>query len=580
MAELFARDTLSSQRWRRRLVPNQPFIIGRTTLSFPVLWDKQISSKHAQLTWNGSQLEVSQFSEAINPVFFDSKPQTSFLVNPGQHFVIGHTEFLVENTEPTLPQPHRSPKTEVTIHPSEIRKASFRKTPGRIELLTEMVSKMTSCNDHEQLVTITLQQLLAGIAHSNDVVLLEQRTKKNNVSYVPIAWDSRDGYSTPGGSSQSLIEHATQSEMCVLHVWPNDPLPHGDDFTRVAGHDWAMCIPLKFQLNSAGALYLSGQRAELEGNLTEVEILQDDIKFAELVGSTFANLSRNLALERRQSQLNQFFTPGLFEGVSTDLESYLSPREADLIVLFCDLRGFSAATEEHFDQLIPYLQQTSETLSIITSAILAQQGVIGDFHGDAVMGFWGWPHDTVQRPLGAIHTAQKIVRALAGDDFLCSDSPPYAGIGIAAGRAVAGMIGSRDQVKVTAFGPPVNLASRIEGLTKPLGVPLLLDENATKRLQQDPTMPPDSFVRLGNYRLAGLRKATQIYTIKSSEITWLSNYDNALVHFESGRWTEAKQQLENVPSQFGPRTALLAVMAQYKGECPDVWDGVIERRTK
>ncbi|RCS46050.1 adenylate/guanylate cyclase domain-containing protein [Bremerella cremea] len=580
MAELFARDTLSSQRWRRRLVPNQPFIIGRTTLAFPVAWDKQVSSKHAQLTWNGAQLEVRQFQEAVNPIFFNSQPESTFWLKPGQHFVIGHTEFLLENTEPSFPLPHRSPKTEVTIHPNEIRKAAFRKTPGRIELLTEMVSKMTSCNDHEQLVTITLQQLLEGITHSNDVVLLEQRTRKDKTRFVPIAWDSRDGLSTPGGSSQSLIEHATQSEMCVLHVWSNDPMPSGSDYTQVAGHDWAMCIPLKFQLNKSGALYLSGRRAQLKGNLTEVELLQDDIKFAELVGSTFANLSRNLALERRQSQLNQFFTPGLLEGISSDLESYLSPREADLVILFCDLRGFSAATEEHFDRLIPYLQQTSETLSTITSAILAEQGVIGDFHGDAVMGFWGWPKDTLQQPLGALNAAQKIIRTLAGTDFLCCEKPPQAGIGIAAGRAVAGMIGSRDQVKVTAFGPPVNLAARIEGLTKPLGVPLLLDEAAKQFLQNDPSIPADHFVRLGNFRLAGLKNPTQIYTVQPDKLAWLSEYMQALACFEAGQWAQAIELLQQVPVSFGPRTLLLNQIAEHHGQSPAGWDGVIERRTK
>lgn len=580
MAELFARDTRSSQRWRRRLVPNQTFVIGRTTMTFPVAWDKQVSSRHAQLTWNGSLLEIRKLEEAKNPIFFDAHPLEWFTLHPGQHFVIGHTEFLLENTEPTPPLQHRSPKTEVTIRPEEIRKASFRKMPGRIELLTQMVSQMTSCSDHEQLVTIALKQLLEGIPHSNDVVLLQQKNKEDQTKFVPVAWDSRDGFSTPRGSSQTLIEHATQSQMCVLHVWPHDQQANQEEFTHVEGHDWAMCIPLKFKLNASGALYISGRRARLEGNLSEVEMLQDDIKFAELVGSTLANLSRNQALERRQSQLNQFFTPGLLEGISSDLESYLAPREADLMVMFCDLRGFSAAAEEHIDRLIPYLQQTSETLSVITSAILAQQGVIGDFHGDAVMGFWGWPSDTLQNPLGAIHAAGKIVRALAGADFLCSETNPQAGIGIAAGRGVAGMIGSRDQVKVTAFGPPVNLAARIEGLTKPLGVPLLLDEKATEQLRSQPNMPDNTFLRLGNFRLAGLRNATQIYTIKSGELPWWHAYRDALAAFEAGQWDAAKSHLKEVPLPFGPRAFLMHSMAEHGHQCPANWDGVMERRTK
>ncbi|MEW4452787.1 adenylate/guanylate cyclase domain-containing protein [Bremerella sp. JC817] len=579
MAELFARDTLSSQRWRRRLVPNQPFVVGRTTSIFPVSWDKQVSSKHASLTWNGVQLEVRKIEEAVNPVFYDSRPRISFMLDPGKHFVIGHTEFLLENSEPTMPLPHRSPKTEVTIRPEEIRATSFRKTPGRIELLTELVSKMTASTDHEQLLTIMLQQLLQGIPHSTDVVLLEKE-KSEVATYMPVAWDSRDGISTPGGCSQGLIENATKTQMCVLHVWPVDSDSDASDYTQVAGHDWAMCIPLKIKLHQEAALYISGTRAQLDGNLTEVELLQDDIKFAELVGSTFANLSRNLALERRQSQLDQFFTPGLLDHVVTDLESFLAPREAELMVMFCDLRGFTSAAEEHFDRLIPYLNQTSETLSLITSAILAQQGVIGDFHGDAVMGFWGWPVPMEENPLGAIQAAWELVQKLAGKDFLCGESAPKAGIGMAAGPAVAGMIGSRDQVKVTAFGPTVNLASRIEGLTKPLGIPLLLDENVVAKLQCHPSMPPSSFVRLGCFRLAGLRHPTQVFTVNTGDHDWVPTFSQALVQFEDGDWQSVGRLLQDIPGSFGPGKWLTQFIQQHQQRPPAEWDGVIPRTGK
>ncbi|MBI1249104.1 hypothetical protein GC197_14835 [bacterium] len=580
MPELLARDTLSSHRWRRRLVPNQPFVVGRSTKTFPVYWDKQVSSKHAHLIWNGTRLEISKFDDAVNPIFFDSRPCDTFHIDPGQHFVIGHTEFLLRESTPTMPMPHRSPQTEVTIRPEEIRRTSFRQTPGRIEMLTEMVSKMTASTDHEQLITITLQQLLCGIPHATDVLLLEKKHDGESSDFYPVAWDSRDGESTPSGTSHTLIENATNSQMCVLHVWPHETESAKSEFTMIAGHDWAMCIPIQIKLQQQAAIYISGQRARLEENLTEVELLQDDIKFAELVGSTFANLSRNMALERRQSQLNQFFTPGLLDHVSTDLETFLAPREADLMVLFCDLRGFSSAAEEHFDRLIPYLQQTSETLSEITSAILAERGVIGDFHGDAVMGFWGWPAAALENPLGCIQAATQIAEALAGPDFLTTELPPKAGIGIASGRGVAGMIGSRDQVKVTAFGPTVNLASRIEGLTKPLGVPLLLDEHSVNQLNQHPGMSANKFLRLGWFRLAGLKQKTQIFTFVAEELPWLESFSDALESFDQGRWTEAIEMLQVVSDHFGPKHFLLSHMAKHQNRCPADWKGTIERHTK
>ncbi len=60
-----------------------------------------------------------------------------------------------------------------------------------------------------------------------------------------------------------------------------------------------------------------------------------------------------------------------------------------------------------------------------------------------------------------------------------------AGLGIATGRAVAGQIGTTDQVKVTVFGPVVNLASRLESMTKQLQAPILIDEATAERVRSE-----------------------------------------------------------------------------------------------
>ena len=125
------------------------------------------------------------------------------------------------------------------------------------------------------------------------------------------------------------------------------------------------------------------------------------------------------------------------------------------------------------------LQRVSQALGVTTQHILEQDGVVGDFHGDAAMGFWGWPlaqPDAAARAChgGAGHSrrvrsGRRTVPAIRWPNFRI-------GIGIATGRAVAGKIGTVDQVKVTVFGPVVNLASRLEGMTKFIRAPILLDE--------------------------------------------------------------------------------------------------------
>ena len=74
-----------------------------------------------------------------------------------------------------------------------------------------------------------------------------------------------------------------------------------------------------------------------------------------------------------------------------------------MTVLFCDLRGFSRESERSADDLFGLLERVSRALGVMTHHILEEGGVIGDFHGDAAMGFWGWPiaqADAARGPAG------------------------------------------------------------------------------------------------------------------------------------------------------------------------------------
>jgi len=566
MVELIARDTINAHRWRRRLVPGQSILVGRKTATFPVYWDKQVSSNHAQVQWDGEQLVVRKVDQATNPIFFQTRPETQFTLKPGQHFVIGHTEFTLVANVPGNSPDHASPHHELTLLPEEIRKSPFVSEQGKLELLTELVAKLTQSSNHEQLAGIALQYLLKGIPQASQVLLLEQVGE----SFETVARDCRDPSAPLVAASQSLIQKSIDTENCILHVWQSGAEPK---FTQVAGQDWAICIPIRVRLKQTAAIYLTGLVGVEHQETLDLSLLKDDIKFSELVGSTFGNLSRNAALEQRQSQLKAFFPPGLLERFSNDLESRLQPREAELVVMFCDLRGFSSAAEDHIDRLFEYLQQTSATLSEITSAILDHQGVIGDFHGDAVMGFWGWP-DPLESNAAAHRAAQSIFDRLGMSKLLTSLSSPKIGIGIASGRAVAGMIGSRDQVKVTSFGPPVNLASRLEGLTKQLRIPLLFDENTAARFAGFCDVMP-----LGWYQLAGLKRPTQIFTCLDHNEGWANMFRAALVSFQRGDWFQAQRTLHEVPESFHPRNVLIEFMQTHKTPPAD-WNGIITMAAK
>src|SRR5690606_6175411 len=130
------------------------------------------------------------------------------------------------------------------------------------------------------------------------------------------------------------------------------------------------------------------------------------------------------------------------------------------------------------DNLRGLLDRVSRALGVMTEHIHAHGGVTGDFQGDAALGFWGWPFASDDSAIKACRAALGIREAFS-QTFHKKEHPLAGfqmGIGIAHGRAVAGKIGTSDQVKITVFGPVVNLASRLEGMTKQLHVPIIVDE--------------------------------------------------------------------------------------------------------
>src|SRR4029453_6145394 len=174
-------------------------------------------------------------------------------------------------------------------------------------------------------------------------------------------------------------------------------------FPSGGGIDWAFCVPLTGGASAGWAIYVTGSFAgdlPAEGQ-HDAESLRDDVKFAELTAATMSALRESHALARRQASLSQFFSPVVLAALTEhDGDDVLVPREADVTVLFCDLRGFTEQSERAASDLAELLARVSKALGVMTHHILEEGGVVGDFHGDAAMGFWGWPlpqPDAVER---------------------------------------------------------------------------------------------------------------------------------------------------------------------------------------
>ncbi len=133
------------------------------------------------------------------------------------------------------------------------------------------------------------------------------------------------------------------------------------------------------------------------------------------------------------------------------------------------------------------------------------------------MGFWGWPLDQPDAVGRAASAAMAIRSAFhqPGDESVSGADAGIlhgfrCGIGLATGRAVAGRIGTVDQVKVTAFGPVVNLASRLEGMTKSLAVEVLVDDRSADWIRQHVSPDQIRVRKLARVRPAGFKTPIEV----------------------------------------------------------------------
>jgi adenylate cyclase len=161
------------------------------------------------------------------------------------------------------------------------------------------------------------------------------------------------------------------------------------------------------------------------------------------------------------------------------------------------------------------------------------------------------------------------------------------GIGIATGRGVAGKIGTSDQAKVGVFGPVVNLASRLEGMTKILRTPILLDE-ATAELARK-QVPPNlaRFRHVARVRPYGLETPLTVTELvppaaEYPELTdaHLAAYEAAFDALQAGNWSQAYDLLHKIPPEDRVKDFLTVFIAQHNRVPPPDWNGVIALASK
>lgn len=590
MPDLIAQGVEPQHRWRRKLPLDVPQCIGRAEGPWSTPWDDRISRRHVQVEWRHNHLLVTALPEGRNPIFHRGRKSDHFELRPGDHFVIGGTTFTLADERANVSLDVPLPATERTFSAADLRHKPYREADQRIEVLSRLPDIISgSANDAEMFVRL-VNLLLSGVPRASAAALIAI-----DDSVRVLHWDRRILSGTEFRPSERLIRRALTSGESIVHVWGASGARDSSDVTMSEGVDWAFCTPVTGACCRGWALYVTGSFAgdNPHDTASDPEALRDDVKFTELTAATLAGLRESHLLARRQAGLSQFFSPLVLEALAgQDASLVLAPREADVTVLFCDLRGFSRHSERHAGNLTELLERVSQALGVMTRHILAQGGVVGDFHGDSAMGFWGWPlpqPDAMARACrAALGIRAEFAAAAASTPNMAASlaESPLAnfrvGIGIASGRAVAGKIGTVDQVKVTVFGPVVNLASRLEEMTKHLHAAILIDEPTATAARAQLPRETARVRRLARIKPLGLETPVEVSELlpPAAEFPQLSDehldaYEQAVEALLARDWPTALKLLHLVPPDDLVKDFLTVFIAQHNRTPPPGWDGVI-----
>lgn len=270
----------------------------------------------------------------------------------------------------------------------------------------------------------------------------------------------------------------------------------------------------------------------------------------------------------------------------------MQARTQELTVMFCDLRGFTSLSEALPPRELQAL--LGDVLTRLTHVVHAHQGTIDKYIGDCVMAFWGAPvamPDHARRAVDAALAISAAMRDFNAERTAASQPGLAIGIGLATGPMLVGNMGSDLRRAYTVIGDVVNLASRLEGLSRIYGVEIVASAATRAESTAGSAAPPHQWQRLDRVRVKGRRQAEDIYTVRAPDATpapelaeELGLWEQALALWFEGRFEEFSARVAALATSH-PAVALYpiylervqALLAQLPG--PD-WDGTTVYDTK
>ena len=357
---------------------------------------------------------------------------------------------------------------------------------------------------------------------------------------IPI--DSVEGYNQAPLLSSTLINYVARTQESVVL---NDATREGqfinDSYIKTHQSKSVLCSPLINRGKLSGIVYL-------ENNLTTGAFTPKRIEMLSMLSAQAAISIENARLYSNMTALNtayERFVPRQFLQF-LEKDSIVDVQLGDQIqqemsVLFSDIRDFTTLSESMAPQ--DNFKFINSYLSRMEPAIRENQGFIDKYIGDAIMAlFSGAADNALKAGISMLHrlTEYNQHRMKSGYGSI------QIGIGINTGSLMLGTVGGANRMDGTVISDAVNLASRVESLTKNYGIPLLITHQTFSRLSN----PADYKIRkIDQVKVKGKSELVTVYEvfdadvpeIKEGKLATLELFKEALFHYTSQNWREAEK---------------------------------------
>ena len=355
--------------------------------------------------------------------------------------------------------------------------------------------------------------------------------------------------------------------------------------TVLAGLSVAMLRPVRATLVSLGALLLYLMVATvLFDNGLILDLVHPPAALALTFAATLVFRVRTEQAEQRQLRdvMARYLSPSVSQWVLHDPGRLkLGGETRTMTVLFSDVRSFTTLAHGLAPQALVSL--LNEYMTAMTEVVFRHDGVLDKYIGDGLMAFWNAPMDQPDHARRACQAALDMIQRVRGlhADWEARGLPKLdLGVGVNTGPMVVGNMGSRERLSYTVLGDTVNVASRLEGLSKEYGVRLVIGEGTRAAAGG-----AFDYRFLDVVAVKGRAEPLAVHeilgpsgTVDAERKTMLDRFERGVELYRSRRWEEAAEwfrEAQRLSPTDGPSSLYLRrCLSLIEQPPPSDWNGV------